>query len=205
MVRIINKEKSSEQRQVKLDEKSKALLTVIGIAIAERPGAIENILSAYSVEMGNAPDEKELTEKLITALTKNDTDFNIELAEILLDGAFESSYENFDFKSLFSSKENGDGSQGGGGGMVGSIANAVSSIGQTIEKGIDNKRNATAHTLQGIYAYKAQLAASQQGKNKTKTAAMIAFLILLGVAIIGIIAYRRKQAQEILPVSPAQG
>jgi len=203
MVRIINKEKGSEQRQAKLDEKSKALLKVIGIAIAERPGAIENLLSAYSVEIGEAPDEKELTEKLIAALMENDTDFNIELAEILLDGAIESSYESFDFKSLLSGKENGDSS--GGSGMVGSIANAVSSIGQTIEKGIDNKRNATAHTLQGIYAYKAQLAASQQGKDKTKTAAMIAFLILLGVAIIGIIAYRRKQAQEILPVSPAQG
>ena len=203
MVRIINKEKGSEQRQAKLDEKSKALLKVIGIAIAERPGAIENLLSAYSVEIGEAPDEKELTEKLIAALMENDTDFNIELAEILLDGAIESSYESFDFKSLLSGKENGDSS--GGSGMVGSIANAVSSIGQTIEKGIDNKRNATAHTLQGIYAYKAQLAASQQGKDKTKTAAMIAFLILLGVAIIGIIAYRRKQAQEIQPVSPAQG
>ena len=196
MVRIINneKEKSSEQRQARLDEKSKALLKVIGIAIAERPEAIENILSAYSVELNNAPDEKELTEKLIAALAENDTDFNRELAELLLDSTLENSYDGFDIKSLLSNKGNGDSS--GGGGMVGSIANAVSSIGQTIGKGIDNKQNATAHTLQGIYAYKAQLAANQESKNKTKTAAMIAFLILLGIAIIALVSYMKKQAQQ---------
>jgi hypothetical protein len=204
MVRIINQEKPKEQ-QVKLDEKSKALLQLIGIIIADNPKATRKLLEEYSVEFSESPTDQELTEKLLSAIGECNKEFNNDLARLILDCTLESTYDNFDFKSLFNkggdsgAEEGGESSSGGGGGLWGNIANAVGKVGGAIGQGVKGRQakdQATSQTLQGIYAYKAQLAANEQGKGKNKMYMLIALFVLLGFALAAIAYYMKKQSQQ---------
>lgn len=210
MVRIINQEKKQEKAQepeVKLNEQSKALLQIIAIVIADNPKAIQELLDDYSIELTENPDEKELTEKLLSAIGECDKEFNSDLSSIILDCTLESNYDSFDFKSLLnkggdSGTEESGGSSGGGGGggLWGGIANAVGGIGGAIGQGIKGKQakdQATATTLQGIYSYKAQLAATEQSKSKNKTFMLLGLFLLLGLAVAALAYYNKKQQQPI--------
>ena len=173
MVRIINNEKEKpKEQEAMLNEKSKALLQIIGIIIADNPKAIQELLDDYSIELAENPTDKELTDQLLSAIGECNEEFNNDLARIILDCTLESSYDNFDFKSLFkkggdSGGEESEGSSGGGGGgLWGGIANAVGGIGSAIGGGRRAREEATSKTLQGIYAYKSQLAANEHGKGK---------------------------------------
>ncbi|MBI3520626.1 MAG: hypothetical protein HY062_14905 [Bacteroidetes bacterium] len=104
MVRIINQGKKPETAQVaevKLNDQSKALLQIIAIVIADSPKAIQQLLDDYSIELTENPDEKELTDKLLSAIGECDKEFNSELSSIILDCTLENNYDSFDFKSLF--------------------------------------------------------------------------------------------------------
>lgn len=209
MVRIINQEKKQEKAQepeVKLNEQSKALLQIIAIVIADNPKAIQELLEDYSIELLEKPDEKELTDKLLSAIGECDKEFNSDLSSIILDCTLENNYDSFDFKSLFNkggdsgAEESGGSSGGGGGGLWGGIANAVGGIGGAIGQGIKGKQakdQATATTLQGIYSYKAQLAATEQSKSKNKTFMLLGLFLLLGLAVAALAYYNKKQQQPI--------
>lgn len=205
MVRIINQEKKQEP-EVKLTEKSKVLLQIIGIVIADKPKAIQELLEDYSIELADKPDDKELTDKLLSAIGECDKEFNNDLSSIILDCTLENNYDSFDFKSIFN--KGGDGgteestgsSGGGGGGLWGGIANAVGGIGGAIGQGIKGKQakdQAAATTLQGIYSYKAQLAATEQSKSKNKAFMLLGLFLLLGLAVAALAYYNKKQQQPI--------
>ena len=212
MVRIINNEKEKpKEPEVKLNEKSEALLQIIGIAIADNPKIIRELLEDYSIELTEEPGEKELTDKLLFAIGECNKEFNNDLARVILDCSLESNYDNFDFKSLLGkgggsgSEEAGESSSngGGGGGLWAGIANAVGGIGGAIGQGIKGKQakdQATAQTLQGIYAYKAQLASNEQSKGKTKMYMLIGFFVLLGFALVAIGSYMKKQSHQPSPL-----
>lgn len=211
MVRIINNEKvKPTEPEVTLNEKSKALLQIIGIIIADNPKAIRELLEDYSIELSESPTDKELTEKLLSAIGECNKEFENDLARIILDCTLESSYDSFDFKSLFNKggdtggeESAGSSGGGGGGGLWAGIANAVGGIGGAIGQGIKGRQakdQATAQTLQGIYAYKAQLAANEHGKGKNKMYMLIALFVLLGLAVATIAWYTKKQSQQPLPL-----
>lgn len=208
MVRIINNEKvKPKEPEAMLNEKSKALLQLIGIIIADNPKAIRDILEEYSIELSENPTDKELTDKLLSAIGECNKEFNNDLARVILDCTLESSYDSFDFKSLFNkggdsgAEENGESSGGGGGGgLWAGIANAVGGIAGSIGSGKRAREEATSKTLQGIYAYKAQLAANEQDKGKNKMYMLIALFVLLGLAVAAIAYYTKKQSQQPLPL-----
>ena len=209
MVRIINQEKKPEKAQateVKLNEQSKALLQIIAIVIADKPEAIQQLLDDYSIELTEKPDEKELTDKLLSAIGECDKEFNSDLSSAILDCTLENNYDSFDFKSLFNkggdagAEETGGSSGAGGGGLWAGIANAVGGIGGAIGQGIKGKQakdQATATTLQGIYSYKSQLAANEQSKSKSKTLMLLGLLLLLGLAVTALVYFNKKQQQPI--------
>ncbi|MDO9001004.1 MAG: hypothetical protein Q7W45_14650 [Bacteroidota bacterium] len=204
MVRIINNEKEKpKEPEIKLNEKSKALLQIIGIIIADNPKAIIEILEEYSIELSENPTDKELTEKLLSAIGECNKEFNNDLARVILDCTLESSYDSFDFKSLFNKGGDSGGEEsgassggGGGGGLWAGIANAVGGIAGSIGSGKRAREEATSKTLQGIYAYKSQLAANEQGKGKNKMYMLIALFVVLGLAVAAMAFFSKKQSQQ---------
>lgn len=203
MVRIINQEKPKEP-EAKLTEKSKALLEIIGIVIADKPKAVQELLEDYSVELVESPDEKELSNKLISAIGENNKQFNNDLARLILNCTLESEYDKFDFKSLFkkgedSGGEESGGSGGGGSGIWAGIGNAIGGIAGSIGGGRRAREEATSKTLQGIYAYKAQLAANEHSKGKNKMKMIIALFVVLGLLLALIAFLSRKQEQKPQP------
>lgn len=198
MVRIINQEKPKEL-DTKLSEKSNVLLQIIGIIIADNPKTVQELLENYSVELTEKPDDRELTEKLLSAVGECNKEFNDELGSIILDCTLESEYDLFDFKSLFNKgEESGENESGGsGGGIVGGITNTIGKIAGSIGSGKRAREEATSKTLQGIYAYKAQQASSQQSKGKNKMYMLIALFVLLGVTLGAIFLYTKKQSKQL--------
>lgn len=207
MVRIINQEKPKEP-EAKLTEKSKALLQIIAIIIADKPKAVQELLEEYSIEFSEKPDEKELTEKLLSAIGECDNHFNNDLTQVVLDCTLESEYDGFDFKSLFkkgedSGGEESGGSGGGGGGMGGlwaGLGSAIGGIAGSIGGGKRAREEATSKTLQGIYAYRAQLAANEHNKGKNKKQMIIALFVVLGLVLLAIAYFsNKKQQQQTVP------
>ncbi|HSH67853.1 MAG TPA: hypothetical protein VLB84_19080 [Bacteroidia bacterium] len=204
MVRIINQEKPKEP-EAKLTEKSKAVLQVIAIIIADKPKAIQQLLEEYSVEFSEKPDEKELTDKLISAIGECNKHFNNDLARIILDCTLESEYDSFDFKSLFSKGEDSGGEEGGGsggggmGGLWAGLGSAIGGIAGSIGGGRRAREEATSKTLQGIYAYKAQLAANEQNKGKNKKQMIIALFVVLGLVLLAMAFFSNKKQQQPVP------
>lgn len=211
MVRIINQEQpkaKTPEPEAPLTEKSKALLQVIGIVIADKPTAIRQLLEDYSISFEKEPTEKELVDMLLTAIGECDPEFNSDLASIILDCTLENSYDSFDFKSMFSKNKDADagadnsasaGGGGGGGGLWAGIANAVGGIGGAIGQGIKGKQNreqATANTIQGIYAYKSQQAATEQSKGKNKIYMLLWLFVVVGLAITALVYFNRKQQPQ---------
>lgn len=211
MVRIINQEQQPKAKtpapEAPLTEKSKALLQVIGIVIADKPKAIRELLEDYSISFEKEPTEKELVDLLLTAIGECDPEFNNDLASIILDCTLENSYDSFDFKSMFSKAKDADAGAdnsasaggGGGGGLWAGIANAVGGIGGAIGQGIKGKQNrdqATANTIQGIYAYKSQQAATEQSKGKNKIYMLLLLFVVVGLAITALVYFNRKQAPQ---------
>lgn len=203
MVRIINNKEAAVAKEEVLSERSKVLLQMFSIALAEQPMAIQNLLEEYQIELSPQPTDKERTEKLMSAVAACDHRFNTELAKIILDCTLESEYDNFDFKGLFKKGESEEGgsSEGGnsGGGLLAGIANAVGGVGGAIGqvvKGRQAKDQATAQTLQGIYNYRAQVASQEKSKGKNKTA-MIISIMVMAILVIGAIAYYKQRQTQL--------
>lgn len=201
MVRIINQEKPKEP-ETKLTEKSRTLLQIIGIIIADKPKNIQELLEEYSVKFKESPTEKELTDKLLSAIEECNKQFNNDLARMILDCTLESEYDSFDFKSLFnkgrdSEAEEGGESSGGSGGLWTGVANAIGGIGNAIGGGRRAREEATTKTLQGVYAYKSQLAADEQSKGRNKKQMIIALFLVLGLVLLAIAHFNNKQQQPV--------
>lgn len=218
MVRIINQESSTAgqaQLAPELTENSKVLLRVIGILIADRPDALRELLADYSVTFREEPTGKELVDTLLSAIGECDPDFNRDLASIILDCTLENAYDSFDIKSLFSKNKEGNagadsgsssgGGNTGGGGLWTGIANAVGSVGGAIGQGLKGKQareQATANTLQGMYAYKNQLAANEQSKGKNNLYILLAVLAVVGLAVTALVYFSRKQEANTPELQP---
>lgn len=205
MVRIINEEKIKAQTQPSAEHNkaSGVLLNVIGIIIADNPGSISDLLKAYGIDLLDSPSEQELTRQLLDAISQENEEFNNDLAELIMDCTLENSYDSFDFKSIFKSSgnaqaEDSENQSSGGEGLLGGISKAISGIGNAIGTGRQARDQATSNTLQGIYAYKAQMAANAQSKSKTKMYMMIGFFVILGFALVAIAGYLNKQSQQTL-------
>ena len=203
MVRIINNKEAAVALEEVLSERSKVLLQMFSIALAEQPMAIQNLLEDYQIELSPQPTDKERTEKLLSAVAACDHRFNTELAKIILDCTLESEYDNFDFKGLFKKgeSEEGGGSEGGnsGGGLLAGIANAVGGVGGAIGQVVKRRQakdQATAQTLQGIYNYRAQVASQEKSKGKNKTAMVISIMVL-AILVIGAIAYYKQRQTQL--------
>lgn len=204
MVRIVNDKEAPVAKEEVLSVRSQVLLQMLSIVLAEQPVAIQNLLEEYQIKLSDQPSDKELTEKLLSAIAACDHRFNTELAKIILDCTLESEYDNFDFKGLFkkgeseSAESGSSGSGNGGGGLLAGIANAVGGVGSAlgqVVKGRQAKDQATAQTLQGIYNYRAQVASQEKSKGKNKTVMVISMVVLV-VFVIGAIAYyKQRQVQ----------
>lgn len=203
MLRIVNKEEPekpdrTEGSEYPLTEKSKALLKIIGIVIADNPKAIKTLLDDYSIELSETVDEKLLASELLSAICENDPAFNSELAALILDCGVGDAYDSIDVKSLLHKKgESGydEESGGGGGGIIGGITTAIGGIGRAIGAGRESKEQATSKTLQGIYSYRAQVAKTEQSKSNTKLYMMLGLFVLLGFALYAFFQYQNKQSQ----------
>lgn len=203
MVRIINNKEAAVAKEEVLSERSKVLLQMFSIVLAEQATAIQNLLEEYQIELSPQPTDKERTEKLLSAVAACDHQFNTELAQIILDCTLESEYDNFDIKGLFKKGESEEGSSSEGGnssgGLLAGIANAVGGVGGAIGqvvKGRQAKDQATAQTLQGIYNYRAQVASQEKSKGKNKTA-MVISIVLLAILVIGAIAYYKQHQTQL--------
>ncbi|MGQ0827909.1 MAG: hypothetical protein ACT4ON_05900 [Bacteroidota bacterium] len=205
MVRIINQEKPKEP-EAKLTEKSKALLQIIAIIIADKPKAVQELLESYSIEFSEKLDEKELTDKLLSAIGECDKHFNNDLTRIILDCTLENDYDGFDFKSLFKKGEDSGGEEsgsGGGGGLWAGIGSAIGGIAGSIGSGRRAREEATTKTLQGIYAYKAQLASNEQNKGKNKKQMIIALFVILGLVLLAAAYFSNKKQPQQVPALKA--
>lgn len=205
MVRIINQEKPKQPTEAPLTEKSKALLQVIAIVIADKPKAVRELMEDYGVEFSEKPEDKELTEKLISAIGECNRNFNNDLGRLILDCTLESEYDGFDFKSLFNKggdsaeEDSGASGGGGGGGIWAGIGNAIGGVAGSIGSGRRAREEATSKTLQGVLAYKAQLAANEQNKGKNKMKMIIALFVVLGL-VIALMAFLSRKQQQPQPI-----
>lgn len=209
MVRIVNQEQPKSPQPATapaLSERSKVLLQVTGIVIAHKPQAIRELLEDYSVTFEKEPTEKELVDTLLSALAECNREFNNDLATMILDCTLEDPYDSFDFKSLFSKNKDAEAgtenaqASGGGGGLWAGIANAVGSVGGAIGQGLKGKQardQATANTLQGMYAYKTQQAANEQSKSKNKVYVLLAVFALAGLAVVALVYFSRRQQTQL--------
>jgi hypothetical protein len=103
------------------------------------------------------------------------------------------------FKKSDAGGEEQNTSGSGGGGIIGGIANAVGGIGNAIGQGIKGKQakdQATAQTLQGIYTYKAQVAANEKSKGKNKIIMVVSILALILIAIGTMAYFKQNQAKQ---------
>jgi|SRR3954466_829816 len=207
MVRIIRDREMTRAAEPVLSERSKILLQMLSIILAEKPKAVQNLLSNYQIELSSEPTDKERTEKLLSAIATCDHRFNTDLAMIILD-CTENQYDNFDIKGLFNkggdsgNEESSNTSGGTGGGLIGGIANAVGGIGGAIGqaiKGRQAKEQATSQTLQGIYNYRAQLASNAKSEGKNKVLVLISVFILVGLVIGAVAYYQKNQVKQQLP------
>ena len=201
MVRIIN-HKQTQPSANAFDGQKTALIQLFSFSIVKQPFAVQELLEDFGIKTSDKPTEKELTDKLLSAIGACDERFNLELAKILLDSTQESEYDHFDFKGLFKKDDSGGEEQntaGSGGGLIGGITNAIGGIGNAIGQGIKGKQakdQATAQTLQGIYNYKAQLAANEKSKGNNKAIVVISVFALL-LIVIGALAYfKQNQAKQ---------
>lgn len=205
MVRIIRDKETSRLPERVLPERSTILLPLFSIVLAEQPQAIQDLLQEYQVALSDAPTDQERTSKLLSAVAACDHRFNRDLARIIFNCAQEQQYDHFDIKGMFSKTgeagvdEAGSSSGGNGGGLIAGIANAVGGIGGAIGQGIKGKQakdQATSTTLQGIYNYRTQLAATEKSKGKNKMLLLVSLMVLV-VCVIGGIAYMKKnQAKQ---------
>lgn len=201
MVRIINYKQTPLSTNA-FEGRKNALIQLFSFSIVKQPFAIQELLEEFGIETSDTPAEKELTDKLLSAIAACDDNFNLELAKILLDCTAESKYDHFDFKGLFKKNDSGGEEQntaGSGGGLIGGITNAIGGIGNAIGQGIKGKQakdQAAAQTLQGIYNYKAQLAANEKSKGNNKAIVVISVFALL-LIVIGALAYfKQNQAKQ---------
>jgi hypothetical protein len=212
MVRIVGQKEKPKPvtRQAQgLSYKSNVLLQVMGIILADKPEAIRNLLEDYGYELPETISDQELSDKLLQAISSGNTDLHQELAEMILDNTLDSSYDDFDFKSLLGNANQNTGStdsQNNSGGLLGNITSTVTDIGNTISQQISQKRQASAQTLQGMMAYRQQQAQADQGKNKTKTQMLIGLFFLLGICVLAIAAGSRRrqriQRQQFIQAKP---
>jgi hypothetical protein len=207
MVRIIRDKETTRASEPVLSDRSKILLQMLSIVLAEKPRSIQNLLTDYQIELSDEPTDKERTEKLLSAIAICDHRFNTDLAMIILD-CTENEYDNFDIKGLFNksgesgNEESSNSSGGNGGGLIGGIANAVGGIGGAIGqaiKGRQAKEQATSQTLQGIYNYRAQLASNEKSKSKNKVVVLISVFVLVALVVGAVAYYQKNQVKQQLP------
>lgn len=197
MVRVVGHKEKPKPEPPELTQKANALLQIMGVVIADKPDAVKNLLGEYGVDVSKEADDHEYTDKLLTAISEGGREFHQDLAELILDSTLDSSYDNFDFKSLLGGK-GGDasGDQGsGGGGIMGGITNIIGGIGNAVNTGLQ-KRQASSQTLQGVIDYRKQQSQTEQSKSKAKMQMLLGLFLLLGICILAIIGFKRKQAQQ---------
>jgi hypothetical protein len=212
MVRIVGqkeKPKPEIKQAPRLSYKSNVLLQVMGIIIADKPEAIRGLLEDYGFELLENISDQELSDKLLQAISSGNAELHQELAELILDNTLDSSYDDFDFKSLLGNTNQSNASpdtQNNPGGLLGNITSTVNDIGNTISQQISQKRQASSQTLQGIMAYRQQQAQTDQSKNKTKNQMLIGLFFLLGICVLAIAASSRRrqliQRQQFIQTKP---
>lgn len=69
-----------EERSTALTEDQKALMDALGVLLAERKEKVVSLLSKYGEPVTNPNDLKEISEKLLTLLERNNENFNLELS-----------------------------------------------------------------------------------------------------------------------------
>jgi hypothetical protein len=203
MLRIIHQQESktnsdpSQDTPVAISPAGENLLELLGYVIADHPVQVKSLLAHYGVAT-NEGDDEALAKRIVEAIGAGSPDFNMDLAELMIDSSLDSAYDGFNFKSLFSKgDDNGDSSAGGGsggnngGGLMSAVAGALGSIGSAVSNRIQNgpaKDQATMQTIQSMMAYKQQQqqqqVKGQQSQQKGKQAMIIGLFVLLGLGLV---------------------
>lgn len=177
---------------------SKSLLQILAITIADHAASVAELLDSYSVELSPEPDEKELTDKLLEAVCQHNAEFNAELAQIILDASLGSSNDKLDVATLFKGANDSFAGEGGPAGLINGITGAISGVANAIGSTRSAREQATANTLQSIYAYKTQAAAAaskdtKQDNKGTKLLLLIGLFLLIGIAVAAMVSYAKNQ------------
>lgn len=194
MMRIVHTGKPVQKLS---GEASATLCKVIALLIADQPDKVKALLEDYSICLKDN-SEKELTEKLLSAISECDEEFNRDLSKLIFANCLDSSYDHFNIKSLFGKggESNNNESSSGGSGLLGGIGNAIGGLGGAIGdviKGKQAKDQANSQTLQQVYAYKSQLASNEQSKINSKKALLVSLFVILGIVLIAIIYQNRQK------------
>lgn len=197
-------------KELELGFKHHLLLNVMGIVVAEAPEKVRQLLEDhYSIELSRDCPEEDLADTLILAIGERNADFDRDLASLILDRTLDSSYDQYDFKQLagqaatimssVGNSQNSDGQNQPG--VLGNITSTIGQIGGILSQ-VTQSQSAGEQARQGITAYRRQLAEQEESDEKRKNNILL-FLILtaLGIGIIGLISYMKRQSQPIIKTS----
>lgn len=210
MIRIINipeakqpdeQTDSLKHEPLQLNLVSKSLLQILAITIADNATRVAELLDSYSVELSSKPDEKELTEKLLEALCQQNPDFNSELAQLILDNNLGNTDDKLDVGLLFKGGHDSFAGEGGTVGLINGITGAITGVANAIGAKRSGREQATANTLQSIYAYKTQVAAGSVEKKQdgggTKLLLLMGLFLLIGIAVAAMFSYAKNQQSKL--------
>lgn len=214
MVRIIQEDNKiplapkPQPKAQELEHRHHLVLNVIGLVVAEVPEQVHQLLGDYSIELSRDYPEEDLADMLILAIGECDTDFNRDLASLILDRTLSSSYDQYDFKQLagqaatilssVGNSQNGENQNQGG--VLGGLTNTIGQIGGILNQGLQaaQSQSASEQARKGIIAYQWQQAQKQEAEDQKKNNIMLFFLLTaLGIGILGFMAYIKRQSQPI--------
>jgi len=198
MVRIVKAEK--KQAPAKLDDKGKATLSLLGIAISNEPLRIKRLLENYGIQVKAQPTPQELINKTLFLIEQNNKAFNYDLAELLTRQVIPDNYDGFNAQDVAGATDGANVTVGSD--PVSAIAGAIGSIASifgNVQQKKMLKEQAKSQTMSSILAYKAQ---QEQSVNESRRAAnKNAIIMTVGIlalaALFGWFFFGRTSNQQV--------
>lgn len=185
MVRIVQEKPKAPTI---LGNQGKAIFRLLGIVVADQPDKLKTLLFKYGVNIESNPSQSELTEAVIYAISKNDKQFNIDLAKIFAGQIIPDENDTFNTGDLAGAAQGTKVTVGAD--PVSAIAGAIGSI-FSFAGSLSNRKNlknqARQQSMQSMMLFQSQKdqAASkvQSDSNKAKVIKIVGILAV--VALLG--------------------
>ena len=185
MVRIVQEKPKAP---TELDNQGKAIFKLLGIVVADQPNKLKTLLYKYGVNVDPKPSSSQLTEAVIYAISKNDKQFNTDLAKIFAKQIIPDENDTFNTGDLAGAAKDTNVTVGSD--PVSAIAGAIGSI-FSFAGSLSNQKNlknqARQQSMQSMMLFQSQKdqAASkiQSDSNKAKVIKIVGILAV--VALLG--------------------